>query len=172
MTFRSHKDFAYGVLPSVRPFRMSSAIDVIFYSVPDRQIRLNGPQPRVRTLRLSHVLGLASSAFVRHYLRNHCCFLFLWVLRCFTSHVPSSCPMCSGRVTGHDSSRVSPFGNPRSQLGWQLPEAYRSLPYVLHRLGTKASTVRPYNWPQRCRVHCAVSRLRRGPAAHPTRFHW
>ena len=30
-------------------------------------------------------LGLASSAFARHYLRNHGCFLFLWVLRCFTS---------------------------------------------------------------------------------------
>lgn len=29
--------------------------------------------------------GLASSAFARHYSRNHCCFLFLWVLRCFTS---------------------------------------------------------------------------------------
>src|SRR3712207_4862676 len=29
--------------------------------------------------------GLASSAFARHYLRHHGCFLFLWVLRCFTS---------------------------------------------------------------------------------------
>ena len=34
---------------------------------------------------LSHTYGLASSAFARHYLRNHGCFLFLWVLRCFTS---------------------------------------------------------------------------------------
>jgi hypothetical protein len=29
--------------------------------------------------------GLGCSAFARHYLRNHCCFLFLRVLRCFTS---------------------------------------------------------------------------------------
>ena len=29
--------------------------------------------------------GLAPSAFARHYSRNHCCFLFLRVLRCFTS---------------------------------------------------------------------------------------
>lgn len=29
--------------------------------------------------------GLASSDFARHYSRNHCCFLFLRVLRCFTS---------------------------------------------------------------------------------------
>ena len=30
-------------------------------------------------------MGLGSSAFARHYLRNHCCFLFLRVLRCFSS---------------------------------------------------------------------------------------
>ena len=29
--------------------------------------------------------GLGSSAFARRYLRNHCCFLFLRVLRCFSS---------------------------------------------------------------------------------------
>ena len=29
--------------------------------------------------------GLGCSAFARHYLRNHCCFLFLQVLRCFSS---------------------------------------------------------------------------------------
>ena len=34
--------------------------------------------------------GLASSAFARHYLRNHCYFLFLRVLRCFSS--PGSPP--------------------------------------------------------------------------------
>src|SRR5690606_36499542 len=34
---------------------------------------------------LSHTKGLATSEFARHYYRNHYCFLFLWVLRCFTS---------------------------------------------------------------------------------------
>lgn len=34
--------------------------------------------------------GLGSSAFARHYLRNHCYFLFLRVLRCFSS--PGSPP--------------------------------------------------------------------------------
>ena len=29
--------------------------------------------------------GLGSSAFARRYLRNHCCFLFLRLLRCFSS---------------------------------------------------------------------------------------
>ena len=32
-----------------------------------------------------NIQGLGSSAFARHYLRNHCYFLFLWVLRCFSS---------------------------------------------------------------------------------------
>jgi hypothetical protein len=48
--------------------------------------KLEVPQPRTcNSCRISHMFGLASSAFARHYLRNHGCFLFLWVLRCFTS---------------------------------------------------------------------------------------
>ena len=35
--------------------------------------------------------GLGSSPFARHYLGNHCYFLFLWVLRCFSS--PRSPPI-------------------------------------------------------------------------------
>ena len=38
-------------------------------------------QPR----RCRNTAGLGSSAFARRYLRNHCCFLFLRVLRCFSS---------------------------------------------------------------------------------------
>ena len=44
------------------------------------------PQPHdCNPCRVSHSHGLASSDFARHYSRNHCCFLFLPVLRCFTS---------------------------------------------------------------------------------------
>ena len=44
------------------------------------------PQPRTcNTCRLEHTHGLATSVFARHYSRNHNCFLFLRVLRCFTS---------------------------------------------------------------------------------------
>ena len=38
-------------------------------------------QPRLRR----NAGGLGSCAFARHYLRNHCYFLFLRVLRCFSS---------------------------------------------------------------------------------------
>ena len=51
-----------------------------------RQKTVRVPQPRpCNACRLSHMIGLACSGFARHYYRNHCCFLFLWVLRCFTS---------------------------------------------------------------------------------------
>ena len=75
-------------------------------------------QPRARR----NAPGLGSSAFARHYLRNHCCFLFLRVLRCFSS--PRS-PHCHGNT----SSRywVPPFGNLRIKGHLHLPEAYRNL---------------------------------------------
>ena len=66
--------------------------------------------------------GLGSSAFARHYLRNHCCFLFLQVLRCFSS-------LRSPHIRGNTSSRywVPPFGNLRVKGYLHLTGAYRSL---------------------------------------------
>ena len=44
------------------------------------------PQPHTHNpCRVSHAHGLASSTFARRYSQNHYCFLFLRVLRCFTS---------------------------------------------------------------------------------------
>jgi hypothetical protein len=44
------------------------------------------PRPRIRIdCSLYHVYGLGFSAFARHYLRNRVRFLFLEVLRCFSS---------------------------------------------------------------------------------------
>ena len=88
------------------------------------------PQPRIRNAcRLEHVHGLGSSAFAHHYSRNHDCFLFLRVLRCFTSprsHRPSYTfrrrrhPM-TGAGLPHSET-------PGSQPGCRLPEEYRRLP--------------------------------------------
>lgn len=67
--------------------------------------------------------GLASSDFARHYSRNHYCFLFLWVLRCFTS--PRSLPtpyFIQAQVTRHDSCWVTPFGNPRINASLPTPQ--------------------------------------------------
>src|SRR5687768_18270670 len=67
--------------------------------------------------------GLASSAFARHYLRNHGCFLFLWVLRCFTSPrsllLPYVFRQRSPDITPV-SFEVSLFGNPRIEA--RLPD--------------------------------------------------
>ena len=88
------------------------------------------PQPHVRnTRRLSHAHGLASSAFARHYSRNHNCFLFLRVLRCFTSPRSLQNPMCSG--TGNwplNASWVSPFGHPRITARLPTPRGLSQAP--------------------------------------------
>ena len=68
--------------------------------------------------------GLGSSPFARHYSGNHCCFLLLRVLRCFSS--PGS-PPAYRRDGTPPACRVAPFGNPRITGYLRLPRAYRSL---------------------------------------------
>ena len=69
--------------------------------------------------------GLGCSPVARHYWGNHCCFLFLEVLRCFSSlrSPPRS-------VSGDDrpsDGRVVPFGDPRVNGHLHLSADYRSL---------------------------------------------
>lgn len=52
--------------------------------------------------------GLGSFPFARRYSGNHCCFLFLRLLRCFSW--PGCSPEIRSWMTGYDSSRVAPFG--------------------------------------------------------------
>ena len=67
-----------------------------FFDWPSHAIRLKFdntvccPNPKCIT-----TLGLASSAFARHYLRNLCWFLFLALLRCFSSGGSPHMPMYS-----------------------------------------------------------------------------
>ena len=87
--------------------------------------------------------GLGCSAFARRYFRNRYCFLFLQVLRWFTSLGLLRRPMYSVGDTPSSSVWVSPFGNLRIKACLRLPEAYRSLPRPSSPAGAKASTVRP-----------------------------
>jgi hypothetical protein len=76
-----------GSYPLRRAFHIPFAYTTNF-SLTDRPAERSRrlPQPRIRNpCRVSHTYGLASSSFARHYSRNHSCFLFLRVLRCFTS---------------------------------------------------------------------------------------
>ena len=72
-------------------------------------------------------IGLASSAFARHYSRNLGWFLFLRVLRCFSSPGSLRNTMDSCYVSRFFTVRVSPFGNLWVEAYLQLPAAYRSL---------------------------------------------
>ena len=88
--------------------------------------------------------GLGSSPFARRYSGNRCFFLFLRVLRCFSS--PGSPPyVMDWRMDGWGlPSRVSPFRNPRIGGYLPLPAAYRSLSRLSSALSAKASTLCPY----------------------------
>jgi hypothetical protein len=85
------------------------------------------------------------SAFARRYLRSRCCFPFLRVLRCFSSPGSPHAPMHSVRDTpkgGFPHSEIH-----RSQLGYQLPVAYRRFQRPSSPLDAKSSTARPLSLP-------------------------
>ena len=88
--------------------------------------------------------GLGSSAFARRYLQNRVFFLFLRVLRCFSS--PGSLPyVMDWRMEDRGVlCRVSPFRDLRIKGYLLLPEAYRSLSRLSSALSAKASALCPY----------------------------
>ena len=81
---RETRAFAYGAITlSGRPFQTAR----LTLTFPHR-----GPSTPNSPFGSS---GLGFSGFARHYFRNHGCFLFLWVLRWFTSPGLPRCPMYS-----------------------------------------------------------------------------
>ena len=92
----------------------------------------------------SKLHGLGSCPFARRYLGNRYYFLFVRLLRCFSS--PAALYPAyrfSRECHGYSPQRVTPFGNPRIKARLQLPEAYRRLPRPSSALCPKASTARP-----------------------------
>ena len=85
--------------------------------------------------------GLGSSSFARRYSRNRVFFLFLWLLRCFSSpgSLHYTMDSCNDDCL---TSRVSPFGYLRIVGYLLLPEAFRSLSRLSSALSAKASTLR------------------------------
>ena len=73
------------------------------------------------------ISGLASSTFARRYSQNLVWFLFLRVLRCFSS--PRSLRTTMHSLHGHRlfACVVPQFGYPRIEAYLQLPAAFRSL---------------------------------------------
>ena len=73
-----------------------------------------------------------------------CCFLFLRVLRCFSSPGSPRTAMYSLHADRGFLCRVSPFRYLRIIGYVLLPEAFRSLSRLSSALSAKASTLRPY----------------------------
>ena len=97
----------------------------------------------VHTPQCSH-RGLGSFPFARRYSGNRSFFLFLRLLRCFSS--PGSLPyVMDWRMDDWSfSSRVSPFRNLRVIGYLLLAAAYRSLSRLSSALSAKASTLRSF----------------------------
>ena len=96
------------------------------------------PQPQVQAP------GLASFPFARRYLGNRCFFLFLALLRCFSSGGSPPYTMYLCMDTWSLSMWVSPFGNLRITGYVLLPAADRSLSRPSSALSAKASTLRSF----------------------------
>ena len=90
--------------------------------------------------------GLGSSAFARRYFENRCFFLFLRLLRCFSS--PGSLPYTMDSCMGDGGflRRVSPFRYLRIVGYLHLPAAFRSLSRLSSALSAKASTLRSWSF--------------------------
>ena len=85
--------------------------------------------------------GLGSFPFARRYSGNRCFFLFLRVLRCFSSPGSPHTPMYSVHDDRGLLCRVSPFRNRWIKGYLLLPNAYRSLSRLSSALSAKASAL-------------------------------
>ena len=88
--------------------------------------------------------GLGSFLFARRYSGNRIFFLFLRLLRCFSSAGSLHIPMDSVYDDRGLLCRVSPFRNLRVIGYLLLTAAYRSLSRLSSALSAKASTLRPF----------------------------
>ena len=95
----------------------------------------------VRTPRCTHH-GLGSFHFARRYFGNRVFFLFLRVLRCFSSPGSLHEAMCLLHDTMGLPWWVSPFGYLRIIAYLRLPETFRSLLRPSSALSAKASALR------------------------------
>jgi hypothetical protein len=129
---RQAQAYVYGAITHYgAAFQRTSTSHALSYCPHRRQTIENTlPQPHNRNpCRVSHDHGLASSDFARHYSRNHFCFLFLRVLRCFTSpRSPLTPYFIQMQVTAHNCGWVPPFGHPRINARLPTPQGLSQAP--------------------------------------------
>ena len=97
----------------------------------------------VLTPRCTHH-GLGSFPFARRYSENRFFFLFLRLLRCFSSPGSPCIPMYSVYSDGAFLRRVSPFRYPHLSGYLLLSTAFRSLSRLSSAPSAKASALRPF----------------------------
>lgn len=94
----------------------------------------------IQTLRRSSGL----SAFDRLYSRNRCCFLFLCLLRCFTSARSLLIPIHS--ESGTPKGGLPHSDTPGSRPSYRLPWTFRRFLRPSSPLDTKSSAMYPCAW--------------------------
>ena len=90
------------------------------------------------------ISGLASFPFARRYSENRCFFLFLLLLRCFSSEGFLCMAMYLPYSDGVLLRRVSPFGDLRVYGYLLLTAAYRSLSRPSSAPDAKSSSLRSF----------------------------
>ena len=127
------------LLLSVSPTGLSPSLAGLSRTVPLQSEVINA----VRTPECTHS-GLGSFHFARRYFENRVFFLFLRLLRCFSSPGSLRIPMDSEYGDGGFLRRVSPFRNLRVNGYLLLTAAFRSLSRLSSALSAKASTLRSF----------------------------
>ena len=119
----------YQWAPSVFAYRIVTFCDETFQTL---LLHLKVPYLGPTTPRLHcYSGGLGSSPFARHYWGNHCYFLFLGVLRCFSS--PRSPPYNNIRITVLQTAGLSHSEIRGSKIICIYPRLIAAY-HVLHRL--------------------------------------
>src|SRR5207244_5340771 len=112
-----------------------------------RRIKTVPTTPMLQRLPSWHHTGLGCSLFARHYSGNRDFFLFLRLLRCFSSpaclHMPYVFRHGYARITTHRFPHSDIAG---SKVGQHLLRAFRSRPRPSSPLDPNSSTVCPYSF--------------------------
>src|SRR5690348_12585535 len=171
MSLESRQRFVYGgVTLYARPFACRSTTPTISYSLLDRQIQLNDPTTpttqrlpaitrdrfglfrfRSPLLTESRLLSLPVGNEMFHFptFPPHTLYIQVW-------------------VTGHDSCRVSPFGNPRITARLAAPRGLSQPPTSFIGSWCQGIHRAPLlTWPQRCSRPLCSSQATGGPGLHP-----
>ncbi len=126
-------------------FQSRSINYIVCNSLQNLQVLLRVPlNPMYATVAALHIHGLGFFPFARRYLGNLFWFIFLRLLRCFSSPGLASSTLCvQVAMIFVRKYRVSPFGYPRIYACLQLPVAFRRSLRPSSPASAKASTIRP-----------------------------